>query len=812
MALPQTLGVFVLANVLGSVLSCGGGGGPSPCSWTTCSSEWRNDWGPGISQGRCTNQHRNAHHITQSHSGSGSCPSPTSCSPQTQYRTMCSCKNAYYCPFHAWSSWSGSIAAGSCGKQSRYRDYNQHTRYDIRSSNCNGISSSCGARQYNYRDKCSCRYADCTLGSWSSWADLPSPVSASHCASQSRTRSYALSWLYTDRLDNCNGVEPQSCPSAHVETREKVIMCPSLSKPSHGNWHRDDCNANSQVCRSVCLLRCDTVNGFELQGPDQRECLPTGQWSTPWSSYCKDVRPPFITCPQSISVATDPGKPTKKVCIPKATASDNTGQQPTITNDVGAESKEFVVSSTPHEVKYTARDAAGLTATCTLQITVSDRERPRVASCPKDVKKQTNQNEIRVTWDYPVFEDNFDRPPVQLRINSNRNPGASFPWGRYQVLYTANDRAGNKATCEFFVEVGPVPCTYFDAPAYGIRSCNKKTMDSNGVIYEMVCVIQCKQGYSFAEAAAANTYLCQSDGTWNRVMYGGNVPVPVYPKSQRPWPDCAPEQNANAAKKNFTFYTGSCTGDEQEALARIRMNFLNAVKNSPLAKYALCDVSKGQDCVVENVKVYCGSNSRKRSVGNERIITFDFVMSDRNVSSDAKEEAAKVLKMMADLDTLATFVKNNFPSDANMPDMQVSVAASSVTCPAGKVMVVLPGNNSELERTICVECPAGSYYNTNTQTCQNCQEGTFQNRTGQMSCDPCPAGTWTVGGHARNFTECFEICEPGEYMVMEESGITNCLMCPIGTYQPKFRATKCEACPSGKTTLQKASTSIDDCQ
>ena len=84
-----------------------------------------------------------------------------------------------------------------------------------------------------------------------------------------------------------------------------------------------------------------------------------------------------------------------------------------------------------------------------------------------------------------------------------------------------------------------VPCTYFDAPAYGIRSCNKKTMDSNGVIYEMVCVIQCKQGYSFAEAAAANTYLCQSDGTWNRVMYGGNVPVPVYPKSQRPWPDCA---------------------------------------------------------------------------------------------------------------------------------------------------------------------------------------------------------------------------------------------------------------------------------
>ncbi|CAH3025007.1 unnamed protein product [Porites evermanni] len=809
MALSEILGILVFVNIFSSVLSCGGG--PKPCSWTTCRHEWRNDWSPGIATGQCTRQRRNAHHIPQSHSGKGSCPSPTHCSPSTQYRTKCSCRNAYYCPFHAWSSWSGSVSAGTCGRQSRYRDYNQHTRYDIRDNNCNGISSSCGSRQYNYRNWCSCRYAKCTLGSWSSWTDTASPVSSAHCASQRRTRSYSLSWLYTERLDNCNGIQPQSCPSAHEETREKVVMCPALPKPSHGSWHRDDCKANSQVCRSVCLLRCDTVNGFKLEGPDRRECLATGQWSTPWSSYCKDIRPPSITCPQPISVPTDPGKPTKKVCIPAATASDNSGVPPTVTNNVGAQSKEFAVSSTPHEVRYTARDAVGLTATCTLQITVSDQERPRVASCPTDIKKQTNKNEIRVTWAYPVFEDNFDRPPVQLRITSNRNPGALFPWGRYQVLYTASDRAGNKATCEFFIEVGPVPCTYFDAPAYGVRSCNKKTINSNNVVYEMICNIQCKQGYSFADPAAVNNYMCQSDGTWHKVLQPFGT-VPVIPKSQKPWPDCAPEQNANAAKKNFTFYTGSCSNNEQEALQRIRMNFLNAVMNSPMAKYFLCDVSQGQDCVVENVKVYCGSNSRKRTFGNQRIITFDFVMKDKNMSSDAKEEAAKLTKMMSDLDTLANFVKDNFPQDAHMPDLQVSVAPSSVACPEGKVIMVLPGNGTELERTKCVECPAGSYYNKDSQTCENCQEGTFQNRTGQMSCDPCPAGTWSNGGHAKNFTECFEICEPGEFMKQEASGIINCLMCPIGTYQPKFRATKCEACPIGKTTLQKASTSISDCQ
>ena len=113
----------------------------------------------------------------------------------------------------------------------------------------------------------------------------------------------------------------------------------------------------------------------------------------------------------------------------------------------------------------------------------------------------------------------------------------------------------------------------------------------------------------------------------------------------------------NAAKKNFTFYTGSCSNNEQEALQRIRMNFLNAVMNSPMAKYFLCDVSQGQDCVVENVKVYCGSNSRKRTFGNQRIITFDFVMTDKNMSSDAKEEAAKYVSMVTKISGIISYNK-----------------------------------------------------------------------------------------------------------------------------------------------------------
>ena len=57
--------------------------------------------------------------------------------------------------------------------------------------------------------------------------------------------------------------------------------------------------------------------------------------------------------------------------------------------------------------------------------------------------------------------------------------------------------------------------------------------------------------------------------------------------------------------------------------------------------------------------------------------------------------------MMQDLDTLEMFVKESFPNDAKMPGMTVSAAASSAACPVGKVVAVVPGNKSELERTIC---------------------------------------------------------------------------------------------------------------
>ena len=99
MTLPQVLGVLILANTLSSALSCGGGSPPPPCSWSTCRSEFRDDWAPGVSPGRCVNQRRYTHHVYGTHHGSGSCPAPSPCGARAaQDRMGCKCYIGYRLP------------------------------------------------------------------------------------------------------------------------------------------------------------------------------------------------------------------------------------------------------------------------------------------------------------------------------------------------------------------------------------------------------------------------------------------------------------------------------------------------------------------------------------------------------------------------------------------------------------------------------------------------------------------------------------------------------------------------------------------
>ena len=79
-----------------------------------------------------------------------------------------------------------------------------------------------------------------------------------------------------------------------------------------------------------------------------------------------------------------------------------------------------------------------------------DTEKPKVLTCPEDRTITSKTEKIRVSWENPTFQDNYDAYP---RISSTRSTGYFFYYGKNKVVYKATDSSGNEATCQFHVNV-----------------------------------------------------------------------------------------------------------------------------------------------------------------------------------------------------------------------------------------------------------------------------------------------------------------------------------------------------------------------
>ena len=90
-------------------------------------------------------------------------------------------------------------------------------------------------------------------------------------------------------------------------------------------------------------------------------------------SVSPDVAPPVITCPASVTVNNDANSASARVTLPQPTATDNSGQPPTVANSAGASAKDFTISGSPHTVRYTATDTTGNTKSCDIFVTVKGK-------------------------------------------------------------------------------------------------------------------------------------------------------------------------------------------------------------------------------------------------------------------------------------------------------------------------------------------------------------------------------------------------------------------------------------------------------
>uniref|UniRef100_A0A9J8CWU1 Signal peptide, CUB and EGF-like domain-containing protein 2 n=1 Tax=Cyprinus carpio carpio TaxID=630221 RepID=A0A9J8CWU1_CYPCA len=109
----------------------------------------------------------------------------------------------------------------------------------------------------------------------------------------------------------------------------------------------------------------------------------------------------------------------------------------------------------------------------------------------------------------------------------------------------------------------------------------------------------------------------------------------------------------------------------------------------------------------------------------------------------------------------------------------------------------------------CVSCGVGTFYSGEQEQCVICPPGTYQDREGQLSCEPCPSTEGQGIAGAKNVSECGGQCPAGQFSA---DGFRPCQPCPLGTFQPEPGRVLCFPCGGGLMTKHPGSTSFRDCE
>lgn len=160
---------------------------------------------------------------------------------------------------------------------------------------------------------------------------------------------------------------------------------------------------------------------------------------------------PVITCP-SVWFLADTGKSYTTITYPMPIAIDNLPGVTVQWEFIGKYSGDTASIGT-HYATYKATDAYSNTATCQVEIIVSDREGPRL-NCPNNVTVNNDNGACSALVNYTVAPayDN-DGSYYNATMFSGLPSGAAFPIGTTNVVYRTADALNNRSYCSFEVTV-----------------------------------------------------------------------------------------------------------------------------------------------------------------------------------------------------------------------------------------------------------------------------------------------------------------------------------------------------------------------
>uniref|UniRef100_A0A9J7ZAG8 Signal peptide, CUB and EGF-like domain-containing protein 2 n=1 Tax=Cyprinus carpio carpio TaxID=630221 RepID=A0A9J7ZAG8_CYPCA len=242
--------------------------------------------------------------------------------------------------------------------------------------------------------------------------------------------------------------------------------------------------------------------------------------------------------------------------------------------------------------------------------------------------------------------------------------------------------------------------------------------------------------------------------------------------------------------------------------AKCHLRPRNKEKHREMGKQGAGQLPCTDDCEVTFVNLKCDS-SKKRRRGRKSPskevshITAEFEMEMK------EEEASGNIALMRRLQNAMRQLRKSISKQQfyiqfsgtayEVAQRAVRQTEGDETCSIGQVLT--DGK--------CVSCGVGTFYSGEQEQCVICPPGTYQDREGQLSCEPCPSTEGQGIAGAKNVSECGGQCPAGQFSA---DGFRPCQPCPLGTFQPEPGRVLCFPCGGGLMTKHPGSTSFRDCE